>query len=49
MFYVVMPIGISSIRFFHCLTLDLQAEVQKQAFRLGETGTFGVFQKSETT
>ena len=47
MFYVLMPIGIGSIRFFHCLTLDLQAEVQKRAFPLGKTGTFGVFPKSE--
>ena len=36
MFYVLMPIGIGSIRFFHCLTLDLQAEVEKRAFRLGK-------------
>ena len=48
MFYVFLPIGIGSMRFFHCLTLDLQAEVEKLAFRLGETSTFGVFTKSET-
>ena len=48
MFYVLLPIGIGSIRFFHCLTLDLQAEVEKLAFRLGKTSTFGVFTKSET-
>ena len=49
MFHVQMPIGIGSIRFFHCLTLDLEAEALKRAFRLGKTGTFRVFPKSETT
>ena len=39
MFYVFMQIGIGSMRFFHCLTLDLQAEVEKRAFRLGKTAT----------
>ena len=48
MFYVLLPIGVGSMRFFHCLTLDLQAEVEKLAFRLGKTSTFGVFTKSET-
>ena len=48
MFYVLMPIGIGSIRFFHCLTLDLQVEVQKRAFPPGKPGTFGVFPESET-
>ena len=33
---------------FHCLTLDLQAEVEKRAFRPGQTRPFGVFTKSET-
>ena len=48
MFYVLLPIGNGSVRFFHCLTRDLQAEVEKLAFRLGKTSTFGVFTKSET-
>ena len=48
MIYVLMPIGIGSIRFFHCLTLDLQAEVRKRAFRPDKNATFGIFPKSET-
>ena len=49
MFCLLLPIEIGFIRFFHCLTLDLQAEVEKRAFRLGKTATFRVFTKSETT
>ena len=44
----MLPIGIGSVRFFHCLTLDLQAEVEQLAFRLGKASTFRVFTKSET-
>ena len=33
---------------FSWLTLDLQAEVEKLAFRLGKSSTFRVFTKSET-
>ena len=32
MFYVFVPIGIGSIGFFQCLTIDLGAEVEKRAF-----------------
>ena len=45
---MLLPIGIGSMRFFHGLTLDLQAEVEKLAFRLGKTSTFRAFTKSET-
>ena len=48
MSYVLVPIGVGSIGFFHCLTLDLGAEVKKRVFRLGKTATFVVFTKSET-
>ena len=49
MFHVLAPLGIGSIWFFHCFTLDLGAEVEKRAFRLSKTATFGVFMKSETS
>ena len=48
MFYVLLPIGVGSVRFFHCLTLDLQAEAEELSFCLGKTSTLGVFTKSET-